>query len=63
MRRNVSGDVAVGYRVEIGAKQWLIYRSLDPTANRSILGQDLICEFHVSRLLRTGEVEELLEIQ
>lgn len=62
-RTNISSDLAVGYRVQIGRSQWLIYRSLTPAANRTLIGQNLMCEFHVSRLDETGEVEELIEVQ
>jgi hypothetical protein len=57
------GDVAVGYRVQCGQDQWLVYRSLAPTANRSVLGQNLSSEFLMSWFLRTGEIEEIVEIE
>ena len=42
-------DVAVGYRVQIGNPQWLIYRSLADQASRSLLGQNLSSNFRCSR--------------
>jgi hypothetical protein len=57
-------EVAVGYRVQCAKKQWLIYQSLAPKANRTLLGHNLSTEFLVGRFLaELGEVEELLEIE
>ncbi len=57
-------DVAVGYRVQCGKSQWLIYRSLDKAANRTVLGQNTSVESLVGRFLApSGEVEELLEVE
>jgi hypothetical protein len=58
----VPGDCAVGYRVQIGARQWLVYRSLGPKGNRTLLGHNLVSEMLVARFTR-GEVEALLEIE
>jgi hypothetical protein len=55
-------DVAVGYRVGIGDRQWLIYRSLAPTANRTVLGHNLSTETLVARFVK-GEVESIIEIE
>jgi hypothetical protein len=63
LRRNEPADRAVGYRVQIGDQQWLIYRSLTPSENRTVLGQNLMCEVHVSRFLSSGDVEQLLELE
>jgi hypothetical protein len=62
-RRSVAADVAVGYRVQVGRKQWLIYRSLGPRANRTLLGSNLISEFMLARFTQQGEAEPLLEIE
>lgn len=57
-------DVAVGYRVQCDKSQWLIYRSLAPPANRSVLGQNTSVECLVGRFLAPGgEVEELLQVE
>lgn len=57
-------DVAVGYRVQCGKNQWLIYRSMTAPANRTVLGYNLSIEGLVGRFLaKTGEVEELLQIE
>ena len=58
----VSHDVAVGYRVQAGKRQWLFYRSLDPAANRTVLGHNLSSEALTGRFLSTGEVDEYFEI-
>jgi len=56
-------DVAAGYRVAIGRRQWLIYRSLTPPRNRTLLGHNLSSEMLVARFDRKGEVETLIEIE
>jgi hypothetical protein len=58
-----SPDVAVGYRVMVGRQQWLIYRSLAPAANRSLLGHNLVSGMLLARFDRQGEVESLVEIE
>lgn len=59
----VAQDVAVGYRVQSGKDQWLMYRSLDEAMNRSVLGQNLSSEALVGRILPDGDVEEYYEIE
>ena len=56
-------EVAVGYRVAVGRRQWLIYRSLAARANRTLLGHNLSSEMLVARFKWTGEVEPLVEIE
>jgi len=59
----VDPDVAVGYRFQSGKQQWVIYRSLDPAANRSLIGQNYSSESFIGRFLPTGEVEEYWEVE
>ncbi len=59
----VPRDVAVGYRVQVGKSQWLVYRSLAPRGNRTVLGQNVTAEFVVARFRPDGMVEKLLEIE
>lgn len=56
-------DVAVGYRVAIGMRQWLIYRSLTHPGNRTLLGHNISSEMLVARFDRKGEVQSLIEIE
>ena len=56
-------DVAVGYRVQLGRDQWLIYRSLAEPANRTLLGHNLSTEMLLARFDETGEVEPLIEVE
>lgn len=58
-----AADVAVGYRVAIGSQQWLIYRSLGPRGNRTVLGHNLSTESLVARFDSSGEVESIVEIE
>jgi hypothetical protein len=63
LRENVRSDVAAGYRVQIGKRQWLIYRSLTGPANRSVLGANLTSQFLLARFTRKGVARELLEVE
>ncbi|MCA9151127.1 MAG: hypothetical protein KDA92_17570 [Planctomycetales bacterium] len=56
-------DVAVAYRVQVGDEQWIFYRSLGETGNRTFIGQNLISEFYAARFNTDGDVEELIEIE
>ena len=58
----IPSEVAVGYRIQIGKEQWLIYRSLGPRGNRTVLGQNFSTEFVVARFRPNGIAEKLLEI-
>jgi hypothetical protein len=62
-RAIVPADVAVGYRVQVGKSQWLVYRSLDTPAIRTVLGKNLMHELLVARFHSGGRVETLLEIE
>ena len=55
-------DQAVGYRIQSGEEQWLIYRSLIETGNRTLLGQNITCELLVARFNEDGTIEKLLEV-
>jgi hypothetical protein len=55
--------VAVGYRVQCGKKQWLIYRSLAPQGNRTLIGHNLCSEFLCGSLDRQGNVTTMVEIE
>ena len=62
-RAVVPADVAVGYRVQIGKSQWIVYRSLSPSDIRTVLGKNLMHEFLVGRFGADGRVDTLLEIE
>jgi hypothetical protein len=62
-RQVVPRDVAVGYRVQIGNAQWVLYRSLGPPAVRTVLSKNLMHEFLLGRFTRKGNVKTLLEIE
>ena len=62
-RENITPNVAAGFRVHIAKEQWLIYRSLDRIIPRTVLGQNLLCEYHVSRFLESGMTKPLIEVQ
>jgi hypothetical protein len=56
-------EVASGYRAMIGREQWLVYRSLSPKANRTLLGHNLSSEFLLARFLKKGETQSLIEVE
>ena len=56
-------DIAVGYRAQIGTRQWLFYRSLAAPAARTVLGQNLSTEFLAARFKQEGETDILVEIE
>ncbi|HJQ81455.1 MAG TPA: hypothetical protein VJ828_15950 [Lacipirellulaceae bacterium] len=56
-------DVAVGFRAQSGGRQWLIYRSLGPTGNRTVLGHNIAGEFCAGRFRPSGKFKEWLEIE
>jgi hypothetical protein len=59
----VARDVAVGYRAQSGDDQWLIYRSLAPAGNRTVLGQNFAGEFSAGRFLSSGKFKQWIEIE
>ena len=61
-RQIVPGDVAVGYRAQAGASQWLVYRSLAAPSVRSLLGKNLMHQFLMGNVLSTGRIETLIEV-
>jgi hypothetical protein len=61
--RPLADDVAVGYRAQVGERQWLVFRSLAPRSPRTVLGQHLSSEFMVGSFEASGEVHRLLEVE
>jgi len=61
--QRVDRDVAVGYRIQVGSRQWLVYRSLGPTGNRSILGQNFSTQYVIARFAPGGLSQKLVEIE
>ena len=61
--RILTPDQAVAYRIQVGKRQWVVYRSIGPTGNRTFLGQNLTSEFLVARFDRSGELTNLIEIE
>jgi hypothetical protein len=59
----VPRDVAVGYRAQSGDDQWLVYRSLAPAGNRTVLGQNFAGEFSAGRFLSSGKFKQWIEIE
>jgi hypothetical protein len=62
-RELIPADMAVGYRVQAGRRQWLVYRSLGEVAVRSVLGSNLMHELMVAEFRDDGSVERIVEIE
>lgn len=62
--RIVADDEAVAFRVQIGKKQWVIYRSLEKPLRRTALGMHTLSEFFAGRFdTDEGNLEPLLEVE
>ncbi|MFM9067830.1 MAG: hypothetical protein ACKOUR_10950 [Planctomycetota bacterium] len=59
----ITPDVAVGYRVQFGQRHWLVYRTLSRPGSRSLLGQNVMCDFLAARFQSNGSRDALVEIE
>jgi hypothetical protein len=62
-RINLPPSMAAGHRVQVGLDQWLLYRSLDASRNRTLLGCNVACEFLLGRITPDGTVQRAIEIE
>lgn len=62
-RKKVPENIAVGYRVQVGDRQWLVYRATGQRGNRSLLGHNLTSEFLLARFSAEHGVQPLVEIE
>lgn len=56
-------DQAVGYRIQLGQDQFMLYRSLSETANRTVLGHNLMDDFCFARFDPETGVEPLIAVE
>lgn len=61
--QNLPRDIAVAFRWQIGAQQWMAYRSLAAPSNRTVLGQNLISDFAIARVFANGKTKTIVEIE
>jgi hypothetical protein len=59
----VTLDMAAGYRVQFGRKQWTFYRALGAEANRTLLGQNVSSNFLACELQTDGLARPLVRIE
>lgn len=59
----VPKEVAVAYRVQLNNQQWVVYRSLLESGNRTFIGENFSGEFFIGQFDRHGEVNDLLQIE
>lgn len=58
----VPASTAAAFRVHVGSQQWLVYRSLTSTENRTFIGQNLNVEFFVGTLEEDGTSSEIISV-
>lgn len=64
LRRPVASDVAAGYRLQVGASQWLVYHSLQNSGEpRTVLGHHTWYETVIGSFSRTGAVDPFIQIE
>ena len=61
--QQMNEDQAVGYRIQLGESQFLLYRSLTPLASRTVLGHNLVDDFCFARFDPETGVEPLIAIE
>jgi hypothetical protein len=60
----VATGTAAAARLQVGAAQWLVYRSLAPILEpRTVLGQHTMYETMIGRFARSGEVEPIVLVE
>lgn len=59
----VPRDIATGYRIQCGNEQWLLYRSLAPVANRSVMGHNTYGSFVCGCVKPDGSVKDILTME
>ena len=57
-----SNDSASAFRVQLGGRQWLLYRSLTEAGNRTFMGQNYSTEFVFGEFRLDGKMREYVEI-
>jgi hypothetical protein len=55
-------DAAAAFRVQLGDRQWVVYRALT-RGNRTFLGKNLTSEFFVGVFHRTGHMDAIMEVE
>ena len=62
-RRICTNGEAVGFRVQAGSEQWMLYRSLGLRRCRTIMGKHLVADFFAARFdMSDAEYEELVTV-
>ncbi|MDC0574310.1 hypothetical protein OAO39_00105 [Pirellulaceae bacterium] len=56
-------DQASASRIQVGGRQWLLYRSLTEQANRTFMGQNYASEFVFGEFLLDGKLKPYVEIE
>lgn len=56
-------DQASAARIQVGGRQWILYRSLTEQANRTFMGQNYTSEFVFGEFLLDGKLKPYVEIE
>ena len=59
----VDDDTARAYRIQIGSRQWVLYKTFGGAGNRTFLGQNHTCDLFIGRLKKDGNAKELLSLE
>lgn len=59
----VPANVAAGFRVQFGRQQWLFYRALGAVGNRTVLGQNVACDFLAAEFKADGTSRPIVSIE
>lgn len=55
-------DAAAAYRIQLGDRQWVVYRALT-RGNRTFLGKNLTSDLFVGVFHRNGEMDAIMEVE
>ncbi|TWU43748.1 hypothetical protein Q31b_12780 [Novipirellula aureliae] len=62
-RRICTSNEAVGFRIQAGSEQWMLYRSLGLRRCRTIMGKNLVADFFAARFdMGDAEYEDLVTV-
>jgi hypothetical protein len=56
-------DAAAAYRVQLGDRQWGVYRALARRGNRTFLGKNTVSEFFVGAFNPGGDWDAIMEVE
>ena len=62
--RQLPPSSAVAYRIQVGASQWILYRSMTPPSPRTFFGKHMIADFYCARFdASESSFEDLITVE